>query len=184
MAGARITAGRAVTAPAVLAVLGLATIGLAMVGVLAGCAPAGAPAGASPGQTSAGHHGTAEVIHGGTPDGTVTGRFVREGGPLRPGGQQPAVPLAGTITFRAASGAWLRRVRVGKSGRFSVALPPGRFTVSGRSPAIAEVTSGSTVGPGGQVTGGTRSDPPCSAPLTVHVIAGHTTAARLVCPVP
>jgi hypothetical protein len=65
-------------------------------------------------------------------DGHVTGRLEREGGPIGPGGKQPpAVPLSGTIVF------WQRdhhtvRVHAGKSGRFSVRLAPGRYTVWGR----------------------------------------------------
>lgn len=163
----------------------MAAVAVAVAAILAGCTPARAPAGASPQGASPPGGSTAGAARSHTADGRVTGRFVREGGPMRPGGRPPAVvPLAGTITFRATSGDWLRHVRVGKSGRFSVALPPGIFTVSGRSPAIAEVSSGSTVGPGGQVTGGTRSDPPCPSRLTVRVTAGRTTVVRVACPVP
>jgi len=104
---------------------------------------------------------------------TVTGRFVIEGGPVRPGGGQPGErPLRGTVTFTAA-GQRPVSVLVGRSGTFSVALPPGTYHVAGRSPAIMEV-SGS----------GAQYEAPCSSPLTVHVAGQHTLKIAVTCIVP
>ena len=104
---------------------------------------------------------------------TVTGRFLIEGGPVRPGGGQPGErPLRGTVTFTAA-GQRPVSVRVGRSGTFSVALLPGTYHVTGRSPAIVEV-SGS----------GAQHEAPCSSPLTVHVTGQHTLKITVTCIVP
>jgi len=64
--------------------------------------------------------------------GRVVGKLEREGGPIGPGGKQPpAVPLSGTVVFwRPAHHAV--RVHAGRSGRFSVRLAPGHYTVWGR----------------------------------------------------
>jgi hypothetical protein len=90
-------------------------------------APAGRPAasGSAPGVTAV------------SPAGRVTGVFQRVGGPLGPGGQQPAtVRLAGTVRFSSDG----RRidVRVGRSGRFAVSLPAGTYSVAGQTPSIEE----------------------------------------------
>jgi hypothetical protein len=71
-------------------------------------------------------------------DGRVTGKFERVGGPIEPSGKQPVVPLSGTMRF-ARPGHRTVRVRVGKSGRFSVRLVPGAYRVSGRTPLILQV---------------------------------------------
>jgi hypothetical protein len=69
-------------------------------------------------------------------DGRVTGRLERVGGPLGPGGQQPpVVPLAGTIVF-SRTGHPAVRAHAGKSGRFSVRLAPGDYTVRGRAQGL------------------------------------------------
>jgi hypothetical protein len=111
--------------------------------------------------------------------GHLTGRFVMEGGPLGPEGQQPGErPLPGLVTVTAA-GARPVTIRVGASGRFSAWLPPGRYQVSGRSPDIEEATTAQVgnASPQGQ-------ELPCSQPLTVTVTALHTTTVTLACIVP
>jgi len=107
--------------------------GLLAVLLLAGCA---APAG----------HGPVT--------GDVAGRLLREGGPPGPGDQSGLRPMAGTVTFTSA--AHRVTVRVGKSGTFSVRLPPGRYRVSG----------------------------PCSRPAPVTVAAHHTAHVKIICIVP
>jgi hypothetical protein len=99
--------------------------------LLTGCTAAGAA------ESAAGHaagHPPARAT------GHVTGRLLIEGGPLGPGGKQPGErPIPGTVTFTAAG----RRpvaIKVGNSGRFSAWLPPGRYQVVWRSPAIITVT--------------------------------------------
>jgi len=90
--------------------------------MLAGCGTRGGP-GPAPGDGARGRPPTA---------GRVTGRLLLEGGPIRPGGRQPGPrPIHGTVTFRTA-GHRPVRVRVGRSGIFTVGLPPGRYRVSGR----------------------------------------------------
>jgi hypothetical protein len=128
--------------------------GLLLAGLLlAGCAGAGA-AGQAP---ATGH---------------LAGRLVMEGGPMGPGGQQPGErPMSGTVTFTAA-GHQPVAVKVGSSGAFSVPLPPGRYQVSGGSPAIMTVD------------GGHSREVPCSQPTSATVTAGHTASVTLACVVP
>lgn len=134
----------------------------AALAALAGCA-------ASPG---AGHATTGVRPPGG---GTVTGRLVMEGGPLGPGGQQPRTRgIPGLVEFTA--GRRVVKVAVGRSGRFSVTLPPGTYHVTGRSPRITEVSSGNPGGPGRVL--------PCSRPLAVTVSVGTSVAVTLACIVP
>jgi hypothetical protein len=108
---------------------------------------------------------------------TVTGKFVREGGPLGAGGQQPAEqPLSGTVLFIA--GRHRVTVHVGSSGTFSVRLPPGTYTVSGRSPSIVEVGTGTASGQA------TTRETACSVPGPVTVTARHGTRITVACIVP
>ena len=103
----------------------------------------------------------------------VNGRFVIEGGPMRPGGGQPGErPLRGTVTFSAV-GERTVSVPVGRSGAFSVALAPGTYHVSGRSPEIMEVSSG-----------GSQHETVCSQPLTVHVTGQDALKIAVTCIVP
>ena len=105
--------------------------------------------------------------------GHLTGRFVMEGGPIGPAGQQPGErPIPGTVTLTAA-GHHSVTIQVGDSGRFSLWLPIGRYQVSGRSPDIEE---GNGSGPGRELT--------CSQPLSVTITAQHTSAITLTCIVP
>ena len=125
--------------------------------LLTGCASAGATEQAT---------GPAQVT------GHVTGKLLMEGGPIGPGGQQPGErPIAGTVTFTAA-GHRPVQVRAGASGKFSAALPPGRYQVVWRSPAIITVT-----GSGHQEQTSSRGP-------SVTVSARHTATITLVAIVP
>jgi hypothetical protein len=105
--------------------------------------------------------------------GAITGMFIREGGPLGPGGTQPkVVRLHGRVDFTSARG-HVVHVRVGKSGRFTVTLPPGTYQVSGRSPQIAEVDNS-----------GHNHVLPCSQPVSVTVTSQHTSKVTVRCDVP
>lgn len=107
--------------------------------------------------------------------GTVTGRLIREGGPLGPGGQQPAVrPLRGLVQFTSA-GHRVVNVRVGRSGTFSVSLAPGTYRVTGRSPEITQAG-------GASMDGGPAL--PCARPVSVTVTPQHTAKITLACIVP
>ena len=114
-----------------------------------------------------------QVVTGPAPVGTVTGTFVREGGPLGPGGRQPAeVRLPGLIQFITANKQTFK-VTAGKNGTFEVRLPTGTYSVVGRSPDIEEVDGN---GPGRET--------PCSVPLSVKVTSGHTSKITVTCVVP
>ena len=136
--------------------------------VLTGCTAAAAAPYAAAGTAG---HATGRVTSHVT--GHVTGRFLMEGGPMGPGGQQPGErPLPGTVTFTTAG----RRpvaVRVGTSGKFSAWLAPGRYRVAGRSPDIETVTGS-----------GKDLEQTCSQPLSVTVSARHTAVIAVVCAVP
>jgi len=136
---------------------------------LAGCATT-----SHTGQVSTtGHTGSTALT------GHLTGRFVMEGGPISPGGQQPGErPIPGTVTL-TGTGHRPVTIQVGASGRFSASLPPGRYQVSGRTPNIEEATSAS---PGSGSSQGVEL--PCSQPLSVTITAGHTAAITLTCIVP
>ena len=111
--------------------------------------------------------------------GRLTGRFVMEGGPIGPAGQQPGErPLPGLVTVTAAGRSPVT-IRVGASGRFSASLPPGRYQVSGRSPDIEEATTAQAGNGSAQ-----GKELPCSQPLTATITAQHTTTITLTCIVP
>jgi hypothetical protein len=104
--------------------------------------------------------------------GTVTGRLVREGGPLGPGGQQPgAHPIPGTIRFTAGQHRVIM-VRTSRAGRFSVQLPAGKYQVADRSPRLLLVAA----------NGIARQT--WSRPVTVTVTGHHVTRITLVIAVP
>jgi hypothetical protein len=145
--------------------------------LLTGCTAGAAAASATayPAASSAAYPAasTAAYTAAGAAGGHVTGKLVRAGGPMGPGGKQPGEqPLPGTVTFTAA-GHRPVSVRVGASGKFSVWLDPGRYRVAGRSPDIETVTST-----------GKDLEQTCSQPLSVTVRARHATAITVVCPVP
>jgi hypothetical protein len=151
------------TCACLLAALALATL------ALAGCATA-----SQSGHTSLTSHTGAAAVTG-----HLTGRFVMEGGPISPTGQQPGErPIPGTVTVTAA-GHRPVTIQVGGSGKFSAWLAPGRYQVSGRSPDIEQASSaqaGSGANQGVEL--------PCSQPLSVTITAGHTAAVTLTCIVP
>jgi hypothetical protein len=147
----------------------------AAVGVLllAGCGTRGGP-GPMPGHGASGR----------PPVGRVTGRLLLEGGPIRLGGRPPGPrPIRGVLTFTTA-GHRPVRARAGRTGIFSVRLPPGHYRVSGRSPSVMTVSNGATVTDSGQLLSGREWEKPCSFPLSVTVTARHTTRAAVICPVP
>jgi hypothetical protein len=105
--------------------------------------------------------------------GTVTGVFHRVGGPLRPHGKQPrVVPLTGRMRF-SRPGHPAVSVPVGRSGRFTVQLPPGSYRVTGVTPDIVEV-----------LNNGRQLDGRCSGPQNLRVRPGHTGHITVVCAVP
>ena len=105
--------------------------------------------------------------------GHLTGKLSIEGGPIGPGGKQPGErPIPGTVTFTAA-GHRPVQVGVGASGKFSAALPPGRYQVAGRSPDFETVTGS-----------GKDLEQTCSQPLSVTVSGRHAAAISVVCIVP
>ena len=144
--------------------------------LLSGCTAASAAAysaAGTAGHTAAGTAGYVAAGAAGHATGHVTGRFLMEGGPMGPGGQQPGErPLPGTVTFTTA-GHRPVAVRVGASGRFSTWLAPGRYRVAGRSPHIETVTGS-----------GKDLEQTCSLPLAVTVSARHTAVIAVVCAVP
>jgi hypothetical protein len=130
---------------------------------------------------AAGHHGGPAgqagqgVTQSTPPDqpGTVTGVFHRVGGPLGPGGQQPkVVALTGRMRF-TRPGHPAVSVPVGRSGRFTVQLPPGTYRVTGITPDIVEVRSN-----------GRQLDGRCHGPQDLRVRAGRTGHITVVCAVP
>jgi hypothetical protein len=149
--------------------------------LLAACGATGAGGAAGTMDTSATGTGAETTGTVGTGTGTttvtgttaVTGRFLMEGGPVRPGGDQPGErPLRGTVTFTAAGGRTVS-VPVGRAGTFSVALAAGTYHVSGRSPEIIEVSGD-----------GAQHETACSQPLTVHVTGQRTLKITVTCIVP
>ncbi len=104
--------------------------------------------------------------------GTVTGRLVREGGPLGPGGQPPGThPIQGTVRFTSGLHQVIN-VQTSRAGTFSVRLPAGRYQVSDRSPRL--LLAGAD-GISRQIW---------SRPVTVIVTAHHVTRVTLASIVP
>jgi len=107
-----------------------------------------------------------------SPRGTVTGRLMLEGGPISLAGRQPSNrPIPGTVQFADGRHQPLL-AHVARSGNFSASLPPGRYTATGRSPRVIEVSNG------------TNHETTCSQPLSVTVKPHHTTTITLTCIVP
>jgi len=92
------------------------------------------------------------------PTGTVTGSFVRVGGPAG----TPNVPLPGTISFRGRDGSAFS-LSSDSTGRFTGQLPAGRYVVTAAS---SQINDGKY---------------PCSQPLTAHVHAGRSTTLTVIC---
>ena len=92
------------------------------------------------------------------PTGTVTGTYIRVGGP----GGTPNVPLPGTISFRAGDGSTIS-LSSGSTGTFTGQLPPGTYAVTAESSLINDGKSA------------------CSRPLTARVQAGQTVTLTIIC---
>jgi len=143
-------------------------------GVLAGCSAApGRPVASGPGTPGPGTPGQVASGRPSPTTGTVTGKFIRVGGPIAVGAPQPkVVRLSGVISF-TRPGHNVSTVKVDKSGTFSVRLAAGTYAVSGRSPSLT-VASG----------GGRGREMRCSIPLSVQVQPGRTSKIAVTCPVP
>ena len=153
------------------AVLGIAALVLAGCGTMstaqgrAGTAGPGSTAaatGTGPGSVAASQVGKA----GGW---AVRGTFEMEGGPSNGPSTRP---LAGVVTFRAASGR-TTDITADRAGQFAASLPAGTYKVTARTEQIRQQN------PDGSVT-----DPPCTGPVTVVVKPGQATRVALVCFVP
>jgi len=141
--------------------------------LLAGCGTRGG-SGSAPGHAANGRPAA----------GRVTGRQLLEGGPIRHGGRQPGSrPIRGLLTFTTA-GHRPVHVRADRSGVFSVRLPPGRYRISGRSPAVLTLSNGASVTDTGRLLSGREWEAPCSLPVSVTVTARHNTRAAVICAVP
>jgi len=92
------------------------------------------------------------------PMGTVTGIYIRVGGP----GGTPNVPLPGTISFRSSDGTTIS-VNSDGTGKFTGQLPPGSYAVTAKSSQINDGMS------------------TCSQPLTTRVQAGKTVSLTIIC---
>jgi hypothetical protein len=92
------------------------------------------------------------------PTGTVTGTYIRVGGPSGTAN----VPLPGTISFLGGNGSAIS-VRSDSTGRFTGQLPPGTYAVSASSSLIND----------GKST--------CSRSLTTRVQAGKTVSLTIIC---
>jgi hypothetical protein len=92
------------------------------------------------------------------PTGTVTGTYIRAGGPVG----APNMPLPGTISFRGSDGSVIS-VTSDSTGKFTGQLPPGTYTVTATSSLIGDGKS------------------PCAQSLTARVQAGRTVTLNLVC---
>jgi len=170
--------------------LGVAVLGVTGLGItgLTGCSAASSSSAAAEAPVTAKATGTAAATAKATPTGTasrapvdrymaallaVHGTFEEKGGPVQPGKTSPPVmPLAGVVTFRDSGGDALN-VTVGASGKFSVNLAPGSYTVTGRSKSIEQ-----------QNADGSYSDPPCSSPLTLTVRPGAPAQVTVECLIP
>ncbi len=119
-----------------------------------------------------------------TGTGLVSGKFVMEGGPIRPDGQQPGPrPISGSVTFNGGPGDVIH-IRVDQTGAFSLRLPAGRYAVTGRSPSIIQVSNDGEVNAKGQVIKGRGTETVCSSPVSVTVAAQRTAHLTLTCFVP
>jgi len=115
---------------------------------------------------------TGQVVTGTAPVGVVTGKFIRVGGPLGPGGKTPTVPLRGQIKFTTAHHLTFK-VHVGKKGTFKIILPTGTYKVVGRTPDITE-----------QDGNGPVKDGTCALFHKLKVTKNHTDKIKVICAVP
>jgi hypothetical protein len=117
----------------------------------------------------------AAACGGAVPRGTATveGTFEGVGGPaIVENGttQTPVFPLSGTVTFTDTAGHGTP-FAIGVTGRFSVRLAAGTYSVSGRTPAISEVSND-----------GTSRPIPCSLPQSIQVRPMETMRIAVICP--
>ena len=100
------------------------------------------------------------------PMGEVQGTVVGIGGPPGDGftSEHPLPEEQATVTLRGPDGLSIS-AHAGAGGKFSVDVPPGRYTVTGRSSDVLH-----------------QDD--CSASGAIMVTAGGTTAVALTCPIP
>ena len=169
--------------------LGLAALGVTGLGIagLTGCSAASSssPPTRPPATSTATSSGTAESTATATAAATrpvdrfvaallaVRGTFEMVGGPVQPGKTStPVRPLSGVVTFRD-SGGDLLNVTVGPTGKFSLNLAPGSYTVTGRSKQIEQ-----------QNADGSVSNPPCSPAVKLTVRPGTPAHVTVVCAVP
>jgi hypothetical protein len=104
--------------------------------------------------------------------GTVAGTFQGEAGPISPSGQAAVGPwpLSGVVRFTDASGHTVD-VTVGVSGKFSVRLSPGTYSVVGVTSAFGAVDPNSGM-----------SQPPCQmANMSTRVRARQTDRITVTC---
>jgi hypothetical protein len=105
--------------------------------------------------------------------GTAVGTFQGEAGPVSVSGQAAVGPwpLSGVVRFTDASGRTVD-VTVGASGKFSVQLAPGTYSVAGVTSQMGAVDPHSTI-----------SQPPCEMQnvSSTRVLAGHTDRITLIC---
>lgn len=184
---------QAVTRMRALGLAALAVTGLGVTG-LTGCSAASSSS--TPAQThatgTATSHGTSTTTGtastAATPSGTgsrgpvdryvvallaVRGTFEMAGGPMQPGKTStPVRPLSGVVTFRDSGGEVLN-VTVGPSGKFSLNLAPGSYTVTGRSKQIQQ-----------QNADGSVSERACSPAVKLTVRPGTPAHVTVVCAVP
>jgi hypothetical protein len=165
--------------------LGLAVLGVTGLGItgLTGCSAASSSS--APSRPSA----TRTVTSSGTAQPTQTatrpvdryvaallavrGTFEMVGGPAQPGKTStPVRPLSGVVTFRD-SGGDVFNVTVGPSGKFSLNLAAGSYTVTGRSKQIQQ-----------QNADGSVSERACAPAVKLTVRAGTPAHVTVVCAVP
>jgi hypothetical protein len=146
----QLTAGLGIAALAVLAVTGCTATAASSSGK--------SSAAASSSASASGENGLSGLTSGGS---GAPARFLVDG--TFSGTGTPAKPLAGTITFLAASTGASTKVKVSSSGQFSLGLGAGTYKATGQAE-----------------NGGS----PCSAAATVIVHAGQTTQVSLVCRTP
>ena len=105
--------------------------------------------------------------------GTVAGTFQGEAGPVSASGSAASGPwpLSGMVRFKTASGQTVE-VKVGASGKFSVRLPPGTYSVEGVTSQMGSVDPHSSI-----------SQPPCEIQNldSTRVRAGQTDRITLIC---
>jgi hypothetical protein len=102
------------------------------------------------------------------PDGTVTGRYLMEGGPINLAGHTANPwPIDGQVIFHI--GGRTTSAAASQNGEFSIQLAPGIYTVTARTPHV--------IGP-------SQLDSSCYLPQTVTVHPGAAASITVYCAVP